>query len=240
MNPREMIAIESRGYRDTASVGLKPMTEQLLEGDWLVVEIGGELVDPGAPRSVRFEGGRVTGRVGVNRFTGSFSIEGDVLEVGPVASTRMAGPPEMMALEDRFNSGLEGEHQITRDGEVLRLGESERTMVLTCAPGVSVQGTVNYRERIMLPPDSVVIVELIDISLAEIAVEPIASQVIADTTGPPFPFSLDSTEDIDGPDMLAVRGRILSAEGDLLWTTDTPEVVTDRAEPVELILSRVG
>ncbi len=216
------------------------MTEHMLEGDWLVVEIDGEPVDPGAPRAVRFEGGRVIGRVGVNRFSGSFSIEGDVLEVGPVASTRMAGPPEMMALEDRFNSALEGEHEITRDGEGLKLGRNERTMVLTSAPGVSVQGTVSFRERIMLPPDSVVIVELIDMSLADIAVEPIASQVIADTTGPPFPFSLESGEDIDGRHLLAVTGRIISVEGDLLWSTDTPEVLTDRAEPVELILRRVG
>jgi heat shock protein HslJ len=86
-----MIAIESRGYRHLTSVGLKHITEHMLEGDWLVVEIGGETVEPQAPRSVRFEGDRVTGRVGVNRFTGSFTIEGDVLEAGPIAATRMAG-----------------------------------------------------------------------------------------------------------------------------------------------------
>lgn len=240
MNPREMIAIESRGYRHITSVGLKQMTEHLLEGDWLVVEIGGETVELQAPRSIRFEGDRVTGRVGVNRFTGSFTIEGDVLEVGPVASTRMAGPPEMMAVEDRFNSRLEGQHEIIRDGDFLTLGQGERAIVLTPAPVVSVRGTVSYRERIMLPPDSVVMVDLVDISIADIAVEPIASQMIAGTTGPPFRFSLETAEDIDGRDMLAVTGRILSAEGNVLWATDTPEVLTDRAEPVELILRRVG
>jgi len=40
--------------------------------------------------------------------------------------------------------------------------------------------------------------------------------------------------------MLAVSGRILSAEGNLLWVTHTPAVLTDRAEQVELILRRVG
>jgi heat shock protein HslJ len=48
----------------------------------------------------------VAGCVGVNRFTGSFTVDGDVLQVGPVASTRMAGPPEMMTLENRFNSAF--------------------------------------------------------------------------------------------------------------------------------------
>ena len=216
------------------------MTERSLEGNWLVVEIGGEAIDPESPREVHFERDRITGRVGVNRFTGSFTTEGDVLQVGPVASTRMAGPPEMMALENRFNSRFEGKHEITRDGDFLTLGESERAIVLKRAPGVSVRGTVSYRERMMLPPDSVVMVDLVDISIADIAVEPIASQVIAGTTGPPFPFSLESAEDIDERHMLAVRGRILSAEGNLLWATDTPAVLTDRAEQVQLILRRVS
>jgi uncharacterized lipoprotein YbaY len=87
---------------------------------------------------------------------------------------------------------------------------------------------------------SVVMVDLVDISIADVAVEPIATQVIAGTTGPPFPFSLESTEDIDESHMLAVSGSILSAEGNLLWATDTPAVLTDRAEQMELILRRVG
>lgn len=166
LNPREMIAIESRGYRHITSVGLKHMTEHMLEGDWLVVEIGGETVELQAPRSVRFEGDRVTGRVGVNRFTGSFTIEGEVLEVGPVASTRMAGPPEIMAVDDRFHTRLEGEHEITRVGDFLTLGQRERAIGLTRVPVVSVRGIVSYRERIMLPPDSIVMVDLVDISIA--------------------------------------------------------------------------
>lgn len=64
--------------------------------------------------------------------------------------------------------------------------------------------------------------------------------MIAGATGPPFPFSLETAEDIDGRVMLAVTGRIVSAEGNVLWATDTPEVLTDRAEPMELILRRVG
>ena len=83
-------------------------------------------------------------------------------------------------------------------------------------------------------------VDLVDISIADVVVEPIASQVIAGTTGPPFPFTLDSVEGIDERHMLAISGLILSAEGNLLWATDGPAVLTDRAEPVELILRRVG
>jgi hypothetical protein len=51
------------------------------EGDRLVIEVGGERVDPDAPRTVRFEGVRVAERVGVNRFMGSFTEDGDPLEL---------------------------------------------------------------------------------------------------------------------------------------------------------------
>ncbi len=110
------------------------MIEHLLEGDWLVIEIDGEPIDPEAPRAVRFEGDRVAGRVGVNRFTGSFTTDGDVIQVGSVASTRMAGPPELMALEDRFNSHLDGEHEIALEGHILTLSREEHSMALERAP----------------------------------------------------------------------------------------------------------
>ena len=90
----------------------------------------------------------------------------------------------------------------------------------------------------MLPPDSVVMVELVDISAADVAVEPIATQLIADANGPPIPFSLDVAEDIDERRMLAVKGRIVSAEGDLLWATDTAMGLQDRAQAVDLWLRR--
>jgi len=110
------------------------MIEHLLEGDWLVIEIDGEPIDPDAPREVRFEGDRVAGRVGVNRFTGSYTTDGGVIQVGPVASTRMAGPPELMALEDRFNSHLDGEHEIALEGDALTLAREEHSMVLARTP----------------------------------------------------------------------------------------------------------
>jgi heat shock protein HslJ len=219
---------------------LKSMIEQTLEGSWLVVEIDGEPVDPAAPRSVRFEDDRISGKVGVNRFTGSFTLNGAMLEVGPVALTRMAGPPDLMALEQRFTSHLEGALEVGREGTELTLSEGGQAILLSRAPTLSVRGTVTYRERIMLPPDSTVIVELVDISIADVAVEPIASQVIVPATAPPFSFSLECVEDIDERRMLAVRGRIVSPEGDVLWATEYPAVITDRAEPVELILLREG
>jgi heat shock protein HslJ len=131
-----MIAIERRGYRRISSLRWKSMNEQTLEGDWLVVEIDGERVDPEAPREVRFAGDRVAGRVGVNRFTGSFTLDGQMLRVEPVATTRMAGPPDLMALENRFNSHLDGKHEIALEDDVLTLARDEHSMVLARPPSL--------------------------------------------------------------------------------------------------------
>ena len=43
--------------------------------------------------------GRASGWAGVNRFTGSYALEGATLTIGPLAMTRMAGPPERMEQE---------------------------------------------------------------------------------------------------------------------------------------------
>jgi heat shock protein HslJ len=86
--------------------------QQAIDGSWRLVEIAGQQVDPDAPNEIRFVDGQVSGRVGVNRFTGSYTVAGDTIEFGPAAATRMAGPPELMDLEDRFLAALQGEHPV--------------------------------------------------------------------------------------------------------------------------------
>lgn len=125
-----------------------------LDGEWLVVEIGGATVDPEAPRTVRFDQGRMSGRVGVNQFTGSFADLGDIITIGPLASTRMAGPPAMMELEARFNSRVNGEHPKYLDGDQLTLGEGDDSIRLTREPLPTFEDTG--------PPDRVEVRELPD------------------------------------------------------------------------------
>jgi heat shock protein HslJ len=83
-----------------------------LGGSWRLVEIDGKPVDPDAPNEIRFDDGRISGRIGVNRFNGSYIVSADTIEFGPAATTRMAGPPELMDLEDRFLAALQGEHPV--------------------------------------------------------------------------------------------------------------------------------
>ena len=59
----------------------------------------------GAERDVR--GGRAAGLTGCNRFTAPYTVDGDVLELGLIASTRMACPPPADAVERVYLAALE-------------------------------------------------------------------------------------------------------------------------------------
>ena len=75
----------------------------ILDIEWLVQSIAGREAAEGVVSTVRFGGdGRVTGDAGCNRFGGSYALDGDRLEIGPLAATKRMCPDEIMTQEDRF------------------------------------------------------------------------------------------------------------------------------------------
>jgi heat shock protein HslJ/uncharacterized membrane protein len=82
---------------------------QLIAGHmWTVVAIEGRAVDGDADASIVFDlDGRIAGSTGCNRFTGSYTLTGEGLTVGPLAATRMACPPPRMAVESEFLAFME-------------------------------------------------------------------------------------------------------------------------------------
>ena len=71
--------------------------------------LGGEAIPAatgGRPVTVMFAAdGRVSGSGGCNRFSGSYTLSGDALELGPLAATKMACPA--MELESRVFAALQ-------------------------------------------------------------------------------------------------------------------------------------
>lgn len=57
--------------------------------------------------SATFADGTVAGSTGCNRFTASYTVDGDALEIGTAASTRMACEPPFAAAERRFLAALD-------------------------------------------------------------------------------------------------------------------------------------
>lgn len=112
-------------------------------------------------------------------------------------------------------------------------------------PKLRVIGSVTYRERIALSPDSVVTVSLEDISLADRASERVVEQVVATGGGQvPFQFALIvDADELDRRHRYAVRATIHDGHGTLMWTTDRVHAVDPVAATTdlgELVLVRVA
>lgn len=84
--------------------------------------IDGEPLDlHGAEVTIAFDEGVVAGKAPVNRFHGSTEGAGSDLSFGPLATTRMAGPPALMDAEAQFFAALERVTEKDESGQLLVL-----------------------------------------------------------------------------------------------------------------------
>ena len=109
------------------------LSPAVLEGSrWALTHWApGEAVSLPRPIELQFEGGRITGHAGCNRFFASVAPEGDTpgaLRVSPPGSTRMACEGEVMQAETRFLTAL---------GAVGSFGFRMGRLVLTSGQGPS-------------------------------------------------------------------------------------------------------
>jgi len=95
-----------------------------LEGAaWQLKELPGApsaaLAKLSRPVTLRFESGRLAGFAGCNNFSGGYTLDGDQLKVGPVASTQMACPEPGSSIETAFHKALSGTLRYAMDGDHL-------------------------------------------------------------------------------------------------------------------------
>jgi len=101
-----------------------------------------------------------------------------------------------------------------------------------------VTGTVTYRERIALPANAVVHVELSDVSRADAAAVVISERDITGAGQVPIAFALPyDAAAIDPGREYAVRARI-NVDGRLMFTTEAAVRVITRGQPrqIEIVL----
>jgi putative lipoprotein len=98
---RSVVGGESGARETDASTTIRPTR---LEGTaWLLEDLTGRGVMDILQSTVRFEtGGRVGGMAGCNQFTGSYTVRGDSLHLGPLAATQKMCPESVMDQESRF------------------------------------------------------------------------------------------------------------------------------------------
>ncbi len=126
------------------------MTNNELAGtSWVAAQVGAEAARPPLPE-VSFGGdGRLTGTTGVNRLMGIYQMKKGVVTFGPGATTRMAGPPELMTQEQAVNAALTGEVPYALVGDRLTLGTGEQSLVLE---RVGIQEQVPTTDAAAMPP----------------------------------------------------------------------------------------
>jgi heat shock protein HslJ len=111
----------------------------------------------GTEITARFEGGRVAGSAGCNTYTAAYSVNGNAIEIGPAANTRMAcvAPPGTMEQEQAYLAALGMARVYRLEGSRLILETADGARVASFVPAAEsavLNGVVTYRERMALPP----------------------------------------------------------------------------------------
>lgn len=102
-----------------------------------------------------------------------------------------------------------------------------------------IQGSVFYRERIMLPPGAEVDVQLQDISRPDAMATVLASLLLTPEGGPPYDFAIAyDPARIDERKRYALRATI--SVGDKLLFTSTDYIDPFSGNPVQVLVQRVA
>lgn len=103
------------------------------------------------------------------------------------------------------------------------------------------RGTVNYVERMALPANAVIIVQLADVSRADAPAEILAEDRITGSTGSPIPYRLSFDHaKIDLRHRYALQARILDGDRLLLVTTKHHAVFAGGRNNTRLLVQRVA
>lgn len=89
---------------------------------WQLVDLAGDAPLEDVSATIQFpEAGRVNGNGSCNQFTGTASVEGDSISLGPLAMTRRACRPPIGEQESRYAAALNAAHGFEIDGDELRI-----------------------------------------------------------------------------------------------------------------------
>lgn len=114
------------------------MSEESLQGTWNVVRYlsDGEMVEPSPagrePAHLAVDGDRVAGSMGVNRLMGEIAADG---LSGALATTMMAGPPELMEQESALMAHLQAADSVAVDNKGMTWSKDGLKLVEFSRPG---------------------------------------------------------------------------------------------------------
>lgn len=88
---------------------------------WTLTKLASSAIEAAVPPTMLFSRGQLSVFGGVNQISGSYALVNNAVVMGKLVSTKKAGPPELMDLEDRFTKALARVNGFTIAGRKLTL-----------------------------------------------------------------------------------------------------------------------
>jgi heat shock protein HslJ len=109
-----------------------------LEGDWNVTGFNNgkdSVVSPvaGTTLTATFTGDTVSGSAGCNDYSGPYTLDGDKVAIGPLATTRKACEPPVMDQETQFLTALQTPSTVEQNGGIITLRAASGATQVTLA-----------------------------------------------------------------------------------------------------------
>lgn len=112
--------------------------------------------------------------------------------------------------------------------------------VSATAQNTMLMGTVNYRERMALPASTTVLVQLVDVSLADAPAQVIAEHRVTGATGSPIPYRLQFDQSrIKLGRTYALQARISDGDRLLFINTNRHAVFAGGRNNTRILVQRV-
>jgi heat shock protein HslJ len=133
---------------------------------WILKSLGGRTPVAGATATLRFDGGRVQGTDGCNRYSAPFAAQGANITIGPrAATTNMACLPDIMKQADGFMAALTSAARYRMSGSELSLLGGDGALLATFAPQPQSLAGTSWRVTGINNGKSAVVSVLADTSL---------------------------------------------------------------------------
>ena len=128
------VGVLTAGFALTGCTNSAPVEQQT----WVLESFADESTPVESVQGVRshfsLKDGKVTGNGGVNSFNGSYELSGTDISFSPLASTKMAGPPEALDQEMRFFQALESAAHVEVRDEKMTLSDGEDAVLMLLIP----------------------------------------------------------------------------------------------------------
>ena len=101
--------------------------------EWTLTTLNGDKIETASPPTMTFAHGKLSVFGGINRLIGSYALVRNTVTMSDLASTKMAGPPELMELEKNFAKALRAVDSFKVSGNELTLSADGKVVAVFLA-----------------------------------------------------------------------------------------------------------